>query len=297
MRNEIKYSQNFVKSADLIEEIVKTKTSLNSTDTVLEFGAGTGKITKVLAAKAGKVVTVEKDFDLYHELSEKYKEDKVVNVKVYNLDLLKFNLSTLEDYKVFSNIPFNLTSEIVRKLFLGRNPPKDTYLIMQKEAAWRLIGDYLDTSRFLGLLIKPFFRMEIVHDFDRDDFSPMPYVDIVLMRFEKKKYPEISKEERDSFYDFVTYAFANYRGHAKTSFTKLFTFEQFKRISTELKIKFDKSIADIRYAQWIEFYKVFKNLVSDDKKRYVNASYKKYLMQKGSEPKVERRSRVGRGNQ
>ncbi|MFS8130787.1 MAG: ribosomal RNA small subunit methyltransferase A [Candidatus Dojkabacteria bacterium] len=295
MRNEIQYSQNFVKSADLIEEIVKTKTTINSTDTVLEFGAGTGKITKVLAEKAGKVITVEKDYDLFYALLEKFKTKPTV--KVLNLDLLKFNLSTVEDYKVFSNIPFNLTSEIVRKLFLGRNPPKDTYLIMQKEAAWRLIGDYLDTSRFLGLLIKPFFKMEIVHNFERDDFSPMPAVDIVLLRFEKKKYPEIQKEERDSFYDFVTYAFANYKGHAKTSFNRLFTFEQFKRISTDLKINFAKSIADIRYAQWIEFYKVFKTLVSEDKKRYVGASYKKYLMEKASTPKVDRRSRVGRGNQ
>lgn len=297
MRNEVRYSQNFVKSADLIEELVKKHTTISSNDTVLEFGAGTGKITKVLARSSGTVITVEKDLDLYRDLIREFKENEITNIKLYNLDLLNFNLSTLKDYKVFSNIPFNLTAQIVRKLFLGRNPPKDTYLIMQKEAAWRLIGDYLDNSRLLGLLLKPYFKMEIVHNFDRDDFSPMPAVDIVLLRFEKKKFPEIEEEDKTNFYDFVTYCFANYRGHAKTSFNKMFTFEQLKRISGELKINFSKSIADIRYAQWIELYKVYKRMVSDDKKIFVRTSYKKFLMQKGSEPKVERRSRVGRGNQ
>ncbi|MEP7104139.1 MAG: rRNA adenine N(6)-methyltransferase family protein [Candidatus Dojkabacteria bacterium] len=292
MRNEVKYSQNFIKSYQLIKDLIDKHTTLNSTDTVLELGAGAGKITRALVEKVQKVVAVEKDDQLYSGLLEKFKEES--NVRFYNMDLQRFSLGNLGTYKVFSNIPFNLTSEIIRKFFLGTNPPVDTYLIIQKEAAWRLIGDYLDTARFLPVLLKPFFKMEIVHNFERDDFVPMPGVDIVLMRFEKKKFPDIELADKENFYDFVTYAFANYKGHAKTSFNKLFTFEQMKRISGNLKVNFQKSIADIRYAQWIELYKTYTQMVSEDKKRLVKVSYKKYLMQKNSETKVDRRSRVGR---
>lgn len=290
LRNEVKYTQNFVKESLLVEKLITEKTSITKDDYVVELGAGTGKITSVLIKHAGKVLAIEKDRQICGALINKFHNEK--NLKIICADLLRFSVNGLGAYKTFSNIPFNLTSEIVKRLYLGPNPPIDGYFFMQREAAFRFMGDYYDHSRYVPILLKPFFKLKVIHEFKRDDFFPMPGVEIVLIHFEKIKQPKISIDKKDAFYDFIAFTFANYKGTAKTSFTKIFTNEQLKRLGDDLHINWTKSIASLKFDQWIKLFDYYMSGVEASKKKLVDYAYKKTLLQAKFTPKVERRTRV-----
>ena len=112
MRKWVIYTQNFIVSKDLISELVK-KSSITKDYLVYEIGAGEGAITNELLKKAKKVVAFEIDTNLFNKLSQRFKNEKSLKLRLG--DFLSFSLPK-QPYKVFSNIPFNITSSIVKKL-------------------------------------------------------------------------------------------------------------------------------------------------------------------------------------
>ena len=93
-----------------------------------------------------------------------------------------------------------------------QNPPADTYLILQKEAALKFLGKPHDSkSSQLATLLKPWFDMTLVHNFDKNDFFPKPMVDIVLMRIEKRSNPLISADYKQLFEDFIVYTYNQFQ--------------------------------------------------------------------------------------
>src|SRR5690349_14105103 len=105
--------------------------ALTPADTVLEIGPGLGTLTKKLAAQAGQVVAVEYDAELAQTLLSRV---AAPNVQVIHQDILKFDLTTLPaGYKVAANIPYYLTSNLLRTLCESSNPFLQASLLMQKE--------------------------------------------------------------------------------------------------------------------------------------------------------------------
>lgn len=192
-------SQNFLREPGLVDSLVLAS-SIGKADTVLEIGAGKGIITKILAGKARYVVAFELDKQLYGQLVNKF--NGVHNVDLHNEDFLLVSLPH-EPYKIFSNIPFRLTGEIIQKLLRSSNPPEDAYLIVQREAAKKLIGDSL-----VSVLYQPFFEFSIKYEFRPADFIPVPRVHIVLLRIQKRLSPLISNTNKEIYEDFVTYIFS-----------------------------------------------------------------------------------------
>jgi len=107
----LKYSQNFLKSKNLVVKILELS-SIGPQDLVLEIGPGKGIITEELARRAREVVAIEKDKGLFLFLKEKFKNNP--KIKILNIDFLKFQLPKFP-YKIFSNIPFFITGEIIKK--------------------------------------------------------------------------------------------------------------------------------------------------------------------------------------
>lgn len=139
---QLSHSQNFLKSSKFVESLV-AKANIDKGDLVVEIGPGTGIITKILTKKAGRVIAVELDSRLAINLSSKLK-GLFNNVDVVQADFLKWQLPQ-EPFKMFSNIPFNLTTDIIKKLTTG-NQLKESYLIVQDKAAQRFL---VKTSAFL----------------------------------------------------------------------------------------------------------------------------------------------------
>src|SRR3989344_6337013 len=124
-------SQNFLWNRELVNQLIRAS-SIAKHDSVLEIGPGTGIITHSLLATARQVIAVEADYRLHHDLTVRFSHTP--NLRLIHGDILNFNLPH-QPYKVFSNIPFSITGEIIRKLLLAPHPPSDSYLILQSEAA------------------------------------------------------------------------------------------------------------------------------------------------------------------
>lgn len=148
----IKYSQNEIVNKKLIDRLVN-QSSITEGDLVYDIGVGSGVISEALLKKGARVLAFEKDRQLYLKCKQKFiNQDRF---ELYIDDFLTWEFPPGQQYKVFSNIPFFYTADIVNKLLLGNNSPEDCYLIIQKEAAEKYTGIFGDT--LASLLIKPLF--------------------------------------------------------------------------------------------------------------------------------------------
>jgi 23S rRNA (adenine-N6)-dimethyltransferase len=238
---DLRISQNYLTSSSLITRIIKLS-SIGRNDSVVEIGAGKGHITKGLCDVCDKITAIEMDRGLYASLVENF--SAVSNIRILCYDFLKWNLPKAP-YKVFSNIPFNQTTAIVKKLLFSSNPPTEAWLVLEKGAAKRFLG--VPKESLMSLLIKPLYNAEIVYHFRKEDFHPAPSVDTVLLHFCKKQTPDIEPSRYPEYRKFITDCTQNRRFGIEKYLTK-------KQIRTALrldKLSTDITTGDILYIQWL----------------------------------------------
>ena len=126
-QNHLSDSQNFLTDRRLIRQIIRLA-RLAKTDTVLEIGTGKGHLTEALCRESGSVYSVEIDRKLFDYARAKLSH--LDNLKLVFGDFLNYPLPQKGGYKVFYNIPFFITSQIVEKLTQTPNPPEDIWIIM-----------------------------------------------------------------------------------------------------------------------------------------------------------------------
>ncbi len=209
LRPSIFYSQNFLKDEHLVSTLLE-KSKIGHEDIVYEIGPGKGIITVQLARTCKQVIAIEKDPRLADWLKQKFACQPGVTIRTG--DFLHDRLPN-RPYKVFANIPFNVTSAIVNRLTTTAHPPADAYLIIQKEAAQVYLGKPKMTLR--AVLLKPWFEVESVHRFRRRDFVPEPRVDVIMLRLHKRRPPLVSRTNRQLFRDFVVYGFTAWEPNLK----------------------------------------------------------------------------------
>lgn len=263
-------SQNFIKDPFLVKELLSFS-SINSNDLIIEIGPGRGIITKELVHRAKEVIAVEKDLDLYQDLIEKFKDVK--NLKILNKDFLSWHLPN-QPYKVFSNIPFNITAEIIDKFLKSENRPTEIYLVLQLEAALKYTGDDIETQS--SILSKIFYDVAILGDIDRTSFTPKPQIDICFIKFTLKDQSPIDQEIYQQFRDFVIYGFNQWKEDISHAYKKVFSFNQLKLINKNLKINHLKP-SQLKPDQWISFFDSYQKFVPDSKKDFIDGFERKYL--------------------
>ena len=241
-------SQNFITNRKLIHRIIRSA-NICAGDMVLEIGTGKGHLTEVLCETAGSVYSVEIDRKLYENTKEKLAQ--FTNLKLICGDFLKYSLPAKGDYKVFSNIPFFITTQIVEKLTRVSNPPADIWLVMEKGAAKRFMGMPKETEK--SLLLKVNWNIEIVYYFRREDFHPMPVVDSVLVHFSRKKIPDLNKKEYQEFQKFIGHSFKYGICGSKGLLTK-------RQVSTALRqagLPYAHEDSVTLYIQWLCLFRCY----------------------------------------
>lgn len=154
-------SQNFLTSTSVIDRAFR-RTSLKKQDQVVEIGAGKGHLTKKLGETCGLVWALELDPGLCQKLRTKFADSP--NIRVVCCDFLKWPLPRTP-YRIFANIPFNRTTEILRRVTQAEHPPEEAWLVVEKGAAKRLLGQPAEST--LTLLTKPLFQCDICYSFRR----------------------------------------------------------------------------------------------------------------------------------
>lgn len=239
-RQNFRVSQNFLTSAALNRRIVDLA-KLKSHDHVVEIGAGKGHLTKQLLTRCKQVTAVEIDPSLYKRLSETY--SSTPNLRLFCGDFLSRTLPKTP-FKVFANIPFNHTTDILKKL-AACPALQEAWLVMEKGAAKRFIGKPRESLS--SLLLAPFFERSVRYHFRREDFHPAPKVDCVLLHVKRKAAPDIAYADFHAYQRFLTQCFDNKRGGIHKILTP-------KQISTALKkegLCCDRPSANMLYVQWL----------------------------------------------
>lgn len=240
--------QNFLIDKNILNKIVKAANPLKN-DVILEIGPGIGNLTQKIASKAKKVIAVEKDPELCIILEK----IGIKNVKIIQKDILKVNLDKIlpPQYKVIANIPYYLTSRLIRKLLESKNKPSQITLMIQKEVAER-ICNIEEKTNLLALSVWFYGKPEIKFHVSKNSFYPKPKVDssIIQITPNNKNY---SEEFKKSFFKIVKAGFSHPRKQLINNFSQ--------------KLKKDKE----RIRNWLE-----KNDI-DSEKRAENLKLKNWL--------------------
>lgn len=179
-----------MKDKNQIRKIVEFS-NINKKDTVLEIGPGLGALTLGMINKVKKIVCVEADKEMVSSLNTTLKENSIKNVKIINDDILslfnndKLNVPGIKKYKVVANIPYYLTSFLIRNLLEIKNLPEDIFLIIQKEVGERICSKPGDMS-ILSVAVQYYAEPKILMNIPRGCFVPSPKVDSVLIRITPK---------------------------------------------------------------------------------------------------------------
>ena len=187
---------------------------LTKADTVLEVGPGPGNLTKYLVKSAGKVVAVEFDESLAAKLP---KALTAANLEVINQDILRFDLTSLPaGYKVVANIPYYLTSKLLRRLGESVNPPEAMTLLVQKEVAERICAPPGQMS-LLSVSVQLNYNCGLGKVIPARLFKPEPKVDSQVVSLERRTQPLFNELNTDSFFRVAKAGYSERRKKLRSS--------------------------------------------------------------------------------
>jgi 23S rRNA (adenine-N6)-dimethyltransferase len=284
------HTQNFIRDPRLAADLV-AQSQVGPDDVVYEIGPGQGILTAQLVRRCKQVVAIEKDPALAAALQRKFAAQP--NLSIRTADFLDYPLPG-KPYKVFGNIPFNITSAVVARLAGAPNPPGTAYLSMQKEAAEMFLGRPHESLR--SVLLKPWFDLALLRSFNRQDFTPVPRVDVVWMCLCKRSPPLLNGGDRQPFRDFVAYAFTRPRNGGGAAWyptlgsllKQVFSWSQLKPVSRALSLDLEASPSAVSFDQWLGLYAYLKVVGSGRAVRAMAGSEQRLRRQQARLKKVHR---------
>lgn len=277
-------SQNFINNQKLVDRIMSL-INFEKDMMVLEIGPGKGIITDSLLRFSSKIVSVEADRDLYLTLARKYNGNN--KIKLIHGDFLKTPLPK-EDFMVVSNIPFNITANIIRKITVKDSKLRSAYLIVQKEAAIKFVGAPYAHSPLLSHFLKINYEIERLVDIDRQNFTPIPAFDATLLMIRKHDTPAIIEQDQEKFKDLLTYIFQRYKDKLRPALKSLMSNLQIKIMCHSIGIEQDIEIKKITFVTWVKIFETFKTHASIKSQNTIAGKYIDLIKEQSNLTKVNR---------
>lgn len=263
-RRQASLSQNFLRNPQLVTRLIGNS-SIGNQDVVLEIGPGKGIITSQLQEFAGKVIAIEKDYVLFKSLMKKF--HKSCNLELIHSNFLNYQLPDFP-YKVFANIPFIITADILKKLTSDSNF-QEGYLIIQKDAAKKFIGMPFDNrNQMMSVLLKPWFDISVYYKFLRTDFSPIPRVDVLMIRIIKISDPLVEKRHSKLYKNFVLHKFNSSKVSRIAFRSFMFLFNEFLRRNDPNEINLVNQQANKILISQSKLHKVHRTRKDKNWKKY-----------------------------
>lgn len=225
-------------------------------DSVLEIGPGLGDLTRVLVERAGKVIAVEKDERLSVRLSNELPSE---NLEVKSGDILKFDFTKLpKDYKVVANIPYYLTSNLLRILSESPNSPKTMVLLVQKEVARRITADPGQMS-LLAASVQLYNQASLGIVVPAEAFEPSPKVDSQVVVLKRRGNPLFENLHSKEYFRIVKAGFSGRRKKLRNSLSGglKISLEESDKLLDNSAINGDRRAQELSLQDW---YSIYKNL-------------------------------------
>ena len=202
-----KYGQNYLMTKIYIDKMLEAG-EINKDDLVVEVGPGFGVLTFALAEKAEKVVS----FEIEQKLKEYWEENSPENLEIVWGDVLKkfsiFNFQ-FSKYKVIANLPYQITSGILRMFLELENKPEKIVVMVQKEVAQRITAKKGDMS-VLAISVQYYGQPKTVAKVTKGNFWPSPKVDSAVLLIDNIKSPNNDFSD-EYFFEVVKAGFAQKR--------------------------------------------------------------------------------------
>lgn len=199
--------QHWLHDDDALDAMCKA-VQAGSEDAVLEIGPGLGTLTSKLLARTKKVVAVEYDATLAAALPSRLNSDRLTVVQE---DILQFDFASMEHpYKVVANIPYYLTSNLIRVMSETANPPSAAALLIQKEVAERVCAEPGGLS-ILGVTAQFYWEAALGRVVPADLFTPPPKVDSQILILRYRGQPRFADVDPKLFFRLVKAGFSQKR--------------------------------------------------------------------------------------
>ena len=187
---------------DEVLRTVATAAELSASDIVMEIGPGLGVLTKELAKRAGRVISVELDSPLASALGQTLAS--LENVTVVEGDILKFEPAALlggqetANYKVVANLPYYITSAVLRHFLEAKLKPQVMVVMVQKEVAEAIVAKPGRMS-LLSVSIQLYGEPEVVSYVPARCFYPLPEVSSAILKVALYPRPVVAKDSEGFF--------------------------------------------------------------------------------------------------
>jgi 16S rRNA (adenine1518-N6/adenine1519-N6)-dimethyltransferase len=207
--------QNFLVNPGVLDRIIEAGV-VTAEDTVLEVGPGTGALTERLAATGARVIAIEKDARLIEPLREKFAGNS--NIEIIEADILELELSGLvpQAYKVVANIPYYLTSHLIRRMLESWPTPSCAILMVQEEVAHRMMAAPPDMN-LLALSVQLYAQPSLVMRVSRGSFRPIPDVDSAVISLTTHHLEPAARAQNEQIMTIAKKAFGQKRKQLKAT--------------------------------------------------------------------------------
>jgi 16S rRNA (adenine1518-N6/adenine1519-N6)-dimethyltransferase len=254
--------QHFLADASVLQTIIEAA-ELSSADTVIEIGPGLGILTAELVRRAGNVVAVELDTKLASLLKRRLASP--ANLRVINADILKVDLSELLEgtshYKVVANLPYYITSPVLRYFVEASPKPYLMVVMVQKEVGEAIVSGPGRMS-LLAVSLQAYSKARIISHVPAQCFYPQPKVDSVIVRFDLLPEPVVKVADMGGFFDLVRAGFSLPRKQLHNSLAHGLGMRQVE-ISSLLEganIDSKRRAETLSLEEWARLYEVLETL-------------------------------------
>jgi len=235
-----KYGQNFLIDKNILTKI-SNKISKKNID-IIEIGPGDGRLTEqILKYNPKSLKIIEIDPDLIPILKLKFSKNQ--NIKIINENILNYQLTEKIDL-IISNLPYNISSQILVKICTMQNLPTNLILMFQKEFAQRLIDKKLNS---LNSLVNCFYEINDSFNVGKNCFRPIPKIDSTVLSFKRKKEIVLEKNKINKFIKFKRNLFS----HKRKTLNKLLKDYNFNKEKYDLSLR----IEDIKLKELLSIFR------------------------------------------
>ena len=269
LRPNKRLGQSFLTDPVYLQRIVQAA-EIRTEEVVLEVGPGLGPLTERLLTVAGQVVAIEVDQGFIHVLQDRFRDE--ANFTLHHRDILKTNIATLLQpfsqnerlsYKCVANIPYYITSSVMRHLLESEAAPNMIVLLVQKEVAQRIIAKPGKLS-LLAISVQFYGQAEIVDIVPAGAFYPAPKVDSAILRVRPYAEKRYAVEEIDFFWQVVKAGFRQKRKQLKNSLNAglpRFNANQITIALKRAKIDIKRRAQTLTIDEWVTLYFSFRQLL------------------------------------
>ncbi|MFQ3574117.1 MAG: 16S rRNA (adenine(1518)-N(6)/adenine(1519)-N(6))-dimethyltransferase RsmA [Thermodesulfovibrionales bacterium] len=201
--------QNFLFDPSILRRILEAS-EICDNDTVVEIGAGHGRLTDLLIQRAKKVLAIEIDEYFVKTLQQRYQNNEKVNI--IHIDAMKYPYEDLSEFKVVANIPYYITTPLLFRLLKARDKLRSMTITMQREVAERIVADNKKGDYgLLSVAVQYYGRAELKFIIPRGAFRPTPKVDSAVIKIDISPTSRIDVGDERVFFQVLKAGFGQRR--------------------------------------------------------------------------------------